>query len=79
MALYGVEERYPLIEKLTFALITSTHRLMPYFQAHAIRVLIEYPLKNILQKLDLSGRLVNWVVELGEFDLEFYSRTTIKA
>jgi len=42
-------------------------------------VLTEYPLKRVLQKLDLSGRLVNWAVELREFDLEFYPRTTIKA
>jgi hypothetical protein len=42
-------------------------------------VLTEYPLKKVLQKPDLSGRLVNWAVELEEFDLEFYSLTTIKA
>jgi len=53
--------------------------LRPYFQAHAIRVLTEYPLKKVLQKPDLLGRLVNWAVELEEFDLEFYPRTTIKA
>jgi len=78
-ALHGAEGRYPRIEKLAFALITSSRRLRPYFQAHAIRVLTEYPLKKVLQKPDLSGRLVNWAVELGEFDLEFYLRTTIKA
>jgi hypothetical protein len=78
-ALHGAKERYPLIEKLAFALITSARRLRPYFQAHAIRVLTKYPLKKLLQKPDLSGRLVNWAVELGEFDLEFYPRTTIKA
>jgi hypothetical protein len=78
-ALHRAEGRYPQIEKLAFALITSTRRLRPYFQAHAIRVLIEYPLKKVLQKLDLLGRLVNWAVELGEFDLKFYPRTTIKA
>jgi hypothetical protein len=78
-ALHGAEGRYPRIEKLAFSLITSAQRLRPYFQAHAIRVLTEYPLKKVLQKPDLSGRLVNWVVELGEFDLEFYLRTTIKA
>jgi ribonuclease HI len=70
-ALYGAEERDPRIEKLAFALITSARRLRPYFQAHAIRVLTEYPLKKILQKPDLFGRLVNWAVELKEFDLEF--------
>jgi hypothetical protein len=78
-ALHGAEGRYPRIEKLAFALITSARRLRLYFQAHAIRVLTEYPLKKVLQKPDLSGWLVNWAVELGEFDLEFHPRTTIKA
>jgi ribonuclease HI len=63
---------------LAFALIVSARRLRPYFQAHAIQVLTEYPLKKILQKPDLSGRLVNWSVELGQFDIEFYPRTSIK-
>jgi hypothetical protein len=77
-ALHGAEERYPRIEKLEFALIISARRLRPYFQAHAIRVLTEYPMKKVLQKPDLSGRLVNWAMELGQFDIEFHPRTTIK-
>ncbi|XP_062158742.1 uncharacterized protein LOC133866220 [Alnus glutinosa] len=77
-ALHGAEERYPRIEKLAFALIVLARRLRPYFQAHAIRVLIEYPMKKILQKADLSGRLVNWSVELGQFDIEFHPHTSIK-
>jgi ribonuclease HI len=39
---------------------------------------MEYPMKKVLQKPDLSGRLVNWAVELGQFDIEFHPRTTIK-
>jgi ribonuclease HI len=35
-------------------------------------------LRKILQKPDLSGRLFNWVVELGQFDIEFHPRTAIK-
>jgi hypothetical protein len=77
-ALHGAEERYPRIEKLAFALIISARRLRPYFQAHAIRVLTEYPMKKVLQKPDLSGRLVNWAMELGQFDIEFHPRTAIK-
>jgi hypothetical protein len=76
--LHGVEERYPRIEKLTFALVISARRLRPYFQAHAIRVLTEYPLRKILQKPNLSRRLVNWAVELGQFDIEFHPLITIK-
>ena len=30
-ALRGAEERYPLIEKLAFALVTAAHKLNPYF------------------------------------------------
>jgi ribonuclease HI len=59
-------------------LIVSIRRLRPYFQAHTIKVLTEYPLKKILQKPDISGWLVNWAVELGEFDIDFLPRTTIK-
>jgi len=47
-ALHGVEERYPRIDKLAFALVVLAQRLRPYFQAHAIRVLTEYLLRKIL-------------------------------
>jgi hypothetical protein len=43
-ALHRAEERYLQMEKLAFALIMASRKLRPYFQAHTIRVLIEYPL-----------------------------------
>ena len=70
-ALHGALERYPQIEKLAFSLLMASRKLQPYFQAHNIRVLTKYPLRKVMQKLDLSGRLANWAIELGEFDLEF--------
>jgi hypothetical protein len=66
------------MDKLVFALIVSAKRLMSHFQTHIIIVLTEYPLKKVLQKLDISRRLVNWEIELGEFDLKFHPTTTIK-
>jgi hypothetical protein len=65
-------------QKLAFALIMVSRKLRPYFQAHTIRVLTEYPLRKVMQKLDLSGRLANWAIELGQFDLEFVPRNAIK-
>jgi ribonuclease HI len=56
----------------------ASRKLRPYFQAHTIRVLTEYPLRKVMQKLDLSGRLANWAIELGQFDLEFVPRNAIK-
>ncbi|XP_059658624.1 uncharacterized protein LOC132304943 [Cornus florida] len=37
-ALRGAEERYPKMEKLTFALVMSARKLRPYFQTHKIVV-----------------------------------------
>ena len=37
-ALRGAEERYPKMEKLILALVTTTRKLRPYFQAHTIEI-----------------------------------------
>ncbi|GKV12351.1 hypothetical protein SLEP1_g23506 [Rubroshorea leprosula] len=49
-----------------------------YFQSHEIVVYTDLPLRKILQKLELSGWLIVWAVELSEYDLKFQPRTTIK-
>ncbi|KAL5582796.1 hypothetical protein UlMin_015238 [Ulmus minor] len=43
-----------------------------------LRESFEFPLKQILQKPDTSGRLAKWSIELGEFDILFKPRTAIK-
>ena len=40
-AFRGAEERYPRMEKLALALITTAQKLKPYFQAHIIIVLTD--------------------------------------
>ena len=45
-AFRGVEERYPRMEKLAFALITAARKLKAYFQAHTIIILTDQPLKR---------------------------------
>ena len=49
-ALRGVEGRYPKMEKLILALVTTSRKLQPYFQAHTIEVSTEYLMKQILHK-----------------------------
>ncbi|XP_074342530.1 uncharacterized protein LOC141680119 [Apium graveolens] len=53
--------------------------LRHYFQGREIRVDTNQPLRKIIHKPDISGRLVNWVVELSQFNLSFIPRTAIKA
>ena len=78
-ALKGAEGRYPQIEKLAFALITASRKLRHYFQAHVINVMTDHPLKKAMNKLEATGRLIQWAVELSEFDIKYQPRHAIKA
>ena len=78
-ALRGVEGRYLLIEKLAFALITASRKLRHYFQAHVINVMTDHPLKKTMNKLEATGQLIQWAVELSEFDIRYQPRHAIKA
>ena len=66
------------MEKLVLALVTTARRLRPYFQAHTIEIPTEHLMKQILHKLETSGRLVKWAIEVSEFDIRYKSRTMIK-
>ena len=61
----------PPIEKLAFSLVTAVRKLKPYFQAYIINVLIDYPLKKAMNKLEAVGRLIQWAVELSEFNVRY--------
>ncbi|KAK3027091.1 hypothetical protein RJ639_040923 [Escallonia herrerae] len=54
-------------------------KLRPYFQSQSIIVLTNQPLGKVLQNPEASGRLVNWSVELGKFDIKYKPRAAIKA
>ena len=75
-ALRGAEERYPRMEKLILALVTTARKLRPYFQAHTIEVQTEYPMEQVLHKPEVSGRVMKWAIELkgqvlSDFVIEF--------
>ena len=66
------------MEKLILALVTTSRKLRPYFQAHTAEVPTEYPMKQILNKPKTSGRLIKWAIELSEFDIRYKPRTAVK-
>ncbi|KAL0373750.1 UNVERIFIED_CONTAM: hypothetical protein Sradi_3290700 [Sesamum radiatum] len=77
--LNGVEGCYTPIEKMALALVVTARRLRPYFLSHPVGVKMNMLLKQTLGKPDTSGRLVNWAMELSEYDITYLPRTTIKA
>ena len=68
-----------MMEKLDFALITASEKLRHYFQTHEIIVMTNHPLKKSMNKLKAAGRLIQWAIELSEFDIKYQPRNAIKA
>ena len=66
------------MEKLILALVNTSRKLRPYFQAHTIEVPTEYPMKQILHKPETTRKLIKWAIELSEFDIIYKPRTAIK-
>ncbi|XP_030970747.1 uncharacterized protein LOC115991144 [Quercus lobata] len=78
-AFQGAEFRYPRIEKIVFALIVASRKLRPYFQSNPILVMTDQPIKKSMNKPEAAGRMVQWAVELSQFDIEYHPRAAIKA
>jgi len=38
----------------------------------------DLPIRKVLQKPDIAGRMVRWAVELSEFDVQYEPRGPIK-
>lgn len=68
-----------MIKKLALVLFTIAYKLRPYFQCHSIIVTTTFPLRSISHTPKVYGRLLKWVVELGEFDITYQNRTTLKS
>ena len=78
-AFQGAKARYPRIEKITFTLIVASRKLRPYFQANPIIVMTDQPIKKAMNKPEAAGQMVQWAIELSQFDVEYHPRTVIKA
>ncbi|XP_061351287.1 uncharacterized protein LOC133296340 [Gastrolobium bilobum] len=77
--LQGAELRYQQVEKVILTLIFAARRLRPYFQCHPITVRTNQPIRQVLQKPDLAGRMMSWAIELSEYQINYEPRTAIKA
>nr|GEU89507.1 reverse transcriptase domain-containing protein [Tanacetum cinerariifolium] len=77
-ALQGPEINYTLMKKLILALVSANKRLKRYFQAHTIVVITDQPIKQLLSNPEVTGRLLKWRFKLGEHDIQYRPRTSVK-
>lgn len=78
-ALQGPETNYPILEKLVPKLIYTVRCLRCYFPVLKIKVLTSHLINQVLLRPKKSGRLAKWTIQMGEHDIEYRLRTSIKA
>jgi hypothetical protein len=57
----------------------TTRKLKHYFLAHIVWVVSDRPLARVLQSKEAMGRITQWVIEIGQYDVEFISWWVIKS
>jgi len=67
--LQGPKMRYQALEKAALVVVFSARRLRHYVLSFTMVVMTDLPIRKVLQKSDVAGRMVSWAVELSKFDV----------
>jgi hypothetical protein len=70
--------RYPQIQKLLSVILTR-RKLRHYFESHLVTVVSSFPLGEIIQCREASGRIAKWAVEIMGETISFAPRKAIKS
>jgi hypothetical protein len=57
----------------------TTRKLKHSFLAHTVRVVSDCPLAHVFQSKEATGRIAQWAMEIGQYDVEFVPRRAIKS
>ena len=77
--LVSYETKCSIIENVCLAVVFAFQKLCHYMLAHTTWLITKIdPLKYLLSKAALTGRLAKWVMILSEFDIEYVEYKTIK-
>jgi ribonuclease HI len=77
--LFETKIRYPQIQKLLYAVILTRRKLRHYFECHPVTVVSSFPLGEIIQCREASGRIAKWAMEIMGETIPFAPRKAIKS
>uniref|UniRef100_A0A2N9ENL2 RNA-directed DNA polymerase n=1 Tax=Fagus sylvatica TaxID=28930 RepID=A0A2N9ENL2_FAGSY len=78
--LKDAESRYSGVERSCLALIYASQRLRHYFLAYKVQLMTKsHPIKSLLQRPVLSGRLAQWLLQLSQYEIIAETPTAIKS
>jgi len=71
--------RYPYVQKLLYAVLMATQKLLHYFTNHEVLVITSYPLGEVIRNRDAAGRISKWALKFMGHDIRYVPRTAIKS
>jgi hypothetical protein len=67
------------VQKLLYAILMTTWKLRQYFLAHSVWVVSNRPLARVLQSKEATRQIAQWVVEIGQYNIEFITQWVMKS